>query len=278
LTFFHTFSPHLFNYPLLYVYDNLFFLLLYFNDLYILMFFQSILSGMQLKKPQGVDYLSEERIAESLKFLDELEDILSYQMAPLTGAGGGIGCGLNDGDGQKVSDRNSGNSAYVGEGGGGVEEEMTYEEVLNLSRFPCNLLVPPNVDYTAVGGVRVGRRHRRESDLVATRRERERMSRQTEGDRVGDEGYRVRTGKGAERGREGGREGGESSSAHCKSDESSGAEVKQGSAESTQDGTGRGRGRGQGQGVDVSRIDLVDKARRSEVRLGNANTAHNVRQ
>jgi hypothetical protein len=246
------------------------------------MFFQSVLSGMQLKKPQGVDYLSEERIAESLKFLDELEDILSYQMAPLTegGAGGGMGCGLNDADGQKMSDRNSSSSAYVGgeEGGGGGEEEMTYEEVLNLSRFPCNLLVPPNVDYTAVEGVRVGRRHRRESGLIAMRRERERMSRQTEGDRAGDEGYTVRTGEGDERGREGGREGRESSAAHYKSDESSGTEVKQGSAEYAQDGTGRGRGRGQGQGVDVSRINLVDKARRSEVRLGNANTAYNVRQ
>ena len=60
------------------------------------------------------------------------------------------------------------------------------------------------------------------------------------------------------------------------------AGVEQGSAESSQGemdrGRGRGRGKSRGPVVDVSRIDLIDKAQRSEVRLGSANMAHNVRQ
>jgi hypothetical protein len=54
--------------------------------------------------------------------------------------------------------------------------------------------------------------------------------------------------------------------------------VEEGSAESSQGEMDRGRGKSRGPVVDVSRIDLIDKAQRSEVRLGSANMAHNVRQ
>ena len=269
---------------------------------------QSILvSGMPMKKPAGIDYLSEERTAESLKFLDELEDILCYQMAPLAGVGGkggageggeGMGCGLDDIDGRMVLKSNIATSQDKEERGRGQErrgeggeEEMTYEEILNFSRFPSNLMVPPNVEYSAVGGVSVGRRNRRPSDLIASRKERERLSRQIEGDCVGVFGETVMNTRHKEETNEtsGGGGGGGSATSYFKSVENcvtvveqGSAGVEQGSAESSQGemdrGRGRGRGKSKGPVVDVSRIDLIDKAQRSEVRLGSANMAHNVRQ
>ena len=168
---------------------------------------------------------------------------------------------------------------------------MTYEEILNFSRFPSNLMVPPNVEYSAVGGVRVGRRNRRPSDLIASRKERERLSRQIEGDCVGVFGETVMNTRHKEETNETSGGGG-SATSYFKSVENSvtgveqgsagveegSAGVEQGSAESSQGEMDRGRGKSRGPVVDVSRIDLIDKAKRSEVRLGSANMAHNVRQ
>ena len=106
-----------------------------------------------------------------------------------------------------------------GEGGG--EEEMTYEEILNFSRFPSNLMVPPNVEYSAVGGVRVGRRNRRPSDLIASRKERERLTRQIEGDLVGVFGETVMNTRHKEETNETSGRGGGSATSYFKSVENS---------------------------------------------------------
>ena len=87
-----------------------------------------------MKKHQGVDYTSAERIKESISFLDNLENILSFPF-PLNTDGNNHGdihhTDYTDNNDTKMNEVNTILSSYK------------------------NLLVPPNVDYSADDAIKI---------------------------------------------------------------------------------------------------------------------------